>query len=74
MPTKPLQLGSYRAGQEAQAAELADRVLSQHGQTVYEGDPSVPPDMDDIMATIASAIGIKPVRLSIVFEPSSRLG
>ena len=51
-----------RVGSLAQAAELAEKVLSQHGQTVYEGDPSVPPDMDAIMATIASAIGIEPVR------------
>jgi len=37
-------------------------VLGKHAQTVYEGDAMMLPDMDAIMANIANAIGIKPVR------------
>ncbi len=39
-------------------------MLGKHAQTVYEGDATMPPDMDAIMANIAHAIGIEPVRCS----------
>ena len=47
-------------------AQAAEAVLGKHAQTVYEGDPTMPPDMDVIMANIANAIGIEAVRRTLL--------
>ena len=65
-------LALTRCRQPGSAEEAAEaELLGKHAQTVYEGDPTMPPDMDLIMATVANAMGIDSVRQMFALTHSS---